>query len=69
MHDASWKPNTDPGMAARRADMLQRAHNFFRQRELLAVDTPALSVHTVADPHFESITAASVHRPALYLQT
>jgi len=69
MSGASWQPNIDPGLAARRADLLQSTHDFFRERELLAVDTPALSAHTVTDPHIESITAAPVNKPALYLQT
>jgi len=69
MTGADWQPNSDPGVAARRAKLLQSAHVFFHDRNILAVDTPALSVRTVTDPHIESITAAAAHQPALYLQT
>jgi len=69
MSGTTWQPNSDSGVAARRAEMLQTAHKFFRERNILAVDTPALSNRTVTDPHIESITAAAAHQPALYLQT
>ena len=69
MSGTAWQPNMEPGVAARRAKMLQDAHNFFCERNILSVDTPALSISTVTEPNIESITAASRHRPALYLQT
>ena len=69
MSGTAWQPNMESGVAARRAKTLQDAHNFFRERNILSVDTPALSISTVTDPNIESITAASAHRPPLYLQT
>lgn len=69
MSGTSWQPNSDPDVAARRAEMLRTTHEFFRERNILAVDTPALSRRTVTDPHIESITAATALQPALYLQT
>jgi lysyl-tRNA synthetase class 2 len=56
-------------VATRRAQMLQNVHSFFRDRNILEVDTPVLSGHTVTDLHIESIRAASAHRRTLYLQT
>ena len=69
MSGTAWQPNMESGVAARRAKMLQDAHRFFRERNILSVDTPALSISTATDPNIESITAASGLSPALYLQT
>jgi len=69
MSDAGWQPNADSGVATRRAQMLQAVRDFFGQREILEVDTPVLSRRTVTEPNIESITAATVVRPELYLQT
>jgi len=69
MSGTDWQPNMEPGAAARRAGMLQDAHSFFRERNILSVDTPVLSTRTVSEPNIESITAVSAHRPLLHLQT
>lgn len=37
--------------------MLQRARQYFQAQDVLEVDTPALSVAAVSDPHIESVSA------------
>jgi lysyl-tRNA synthetase class 2 len=69
MSGTGWQPNVNAGVATRRAQMLQAVRDFFRQRNVLEVDTPVLAARTVTDPNIESITAATVDRPELYLQT
>lgn len=69
MTGGAWQPESGAGIAARRAELLQNAQRFFRDRNILEVDTPALSARTVTDPSIASITATAAHRPTLYLQT
>lgn len=54
-----------------RASMLHRARDFFRNRNVLEVDTPALSRAAVSDRHIESITASLAldRRQDFYLHT
>jgi elongation factor P--(R)-beta-lysine ligase len=53
----SWRPNSDAGMARVRARMLDQARAFFNDREVLEVNTPALSARATIDPNIESISA------------
>ena len=64
----SWRPRAGIGAAAARAEMLTRAREHFREREVLEVSTPALTVTTATDPNIESFV---VSRPAgpMYLHT
>ncbi len=49
-----WQPSSDVSVARRRAAMLERVRRFFAERDILAVDTPALSRFAASDPHIES---------------
>ena len=49
--------------------MLRRARTFFRSRDVLEVDTPALSRYSTSDPHIDSLPVAGTRGAALYLQT
>jgi lysyl-tRNA synthetase class 2 len=66
-----WRPASGPDAAARRAAILHRVRDYFRQAGVLEVDTPALSPFTVSDPRIESfaITASRASPDPLYLQT
>ena len=49
--------------------MLERARRFFRSRDVLEVDTPALGRFTTSDPNIESLCLANVHGATVFLQT
>ncbi len=53
-----WRPNCDPDLAKRRADLLARVRRYFEVRSVVEVDTPALSATTVTDPHIASIAVS-----------
>jgi lysyl-tRNA synthetase class 2 len=56
-------------VARQRADILERARRFFRDRDVLEVDTPALGHCAASDPNIESLHVAGPREAALYLQT
>ncbi len=65
-----WRPTATPAALRQRAALLARTREFFAERGVLEVETPALSCAGVSDPHIESLVTrrAGVHRP-LYLHT
>ncbi|NOX70822.1 MAG: EF-P lysine aminoacylase GenX [Gammaproteobacteria bacterium] len=69
--DVSWKPVAGVAAAQQRALLLQRARDFFAQRNVLEIDTPILGEAAVSDPGIESITTKLAVAPArdFYLQT
>ena len=65
----TWKASAGVAMARQRADMLERARAFFRSRDVLEVDTPALGRHAASDPNIDSLRVADTGGTTLYLQT
>ncbi|MDH4125880.1 MAG: EF-P lysine aminoacylase EpmA [Gammaproteobacteria bacterium] len=65
----NWRPTSPAAVARRRAAMLERVRGYFAARDVLAVDTPALSAWTCTDPHIESIAAQRIEASTDYLQT
>lgn len=67
----SWKPIAGVAAAQQRALLLQRAREFFRQRNVLEIDTPILGEAAVSDPGIESMATKLALSPAktFYLQT
>ena len=67
---ADWRPTATPAAMQHRAAMLARTREFFAQRDVLEVQTPALVQAAVTDPQVESysVFASSGSRP-LYLHT
>jgi len=63
----NWQPVAELENMKKRARMLQSIRAFFAEREVLEVDTPALSSAAVTDLHIESFT--STMGGDLYLQT
>lgn len=61
-----WAPTSGPDTAARRAELLQRARQYFASQDVMAVDTPALSPAAPTDPNIEPF---SLQEPALHLHT
>jgi len=65
----NWKPTSDSSVATRRAEILERARQFFRRQDVLAVDTPALGHYATSDPNIESLSVRSNSGKASFLQT
>jgi len=69
-----WRPGADPAILRLRAELLARIRAFFATRGVLEVDTPALSVAAIGDPHLASFATVysgpgSRHGRTLYLHT
>ena len=65
----NWRPSSGPEVARRRAAMLNRIRQFFSSRDVLPVDTPALSQSAVSDIQIESFLVRSGCLPDNYLNT
>jgi lysyl-tRNA synthetase class 2 len=52
----SWRPSATPAALVRRAHLLQSTRAFFKDRQVLEVETPILSAAAVSDPQIESLT-------------
>lgn len=55
---SDWRPASGPEAARSRAGMLRRVRGYFDQRDVLEVDTPALSRTAVSDIQIESFEIA-----------
>ncbi|NNC77523.1 MAG: EF-P lysine aminoacylase GenX [Woeseiaceae bacterium] len=55
---SDWQPLCPADVAAQRADLLARARSYFTERGVLAVDTPALGLAGVTDPHIDCYRTA-----------
>lgn len=66
-----WQPSTQVESARNRARLLRRIRDWFEARDILEVDTPALSPYAVSDTQIESlaIPQSAVSRRPLYLHT
>ena len=74
MQTDNWWPSASIEVLKQRALVLQKIRHFFAQRDVLEVDTPALSHATVTDEHLHSFSTQFTHPCAtqantLYLQT
>ena len=67
----NWRPHADTEALRARARALRAAREFFDARDVLEVETPALSSHGVTDPHIDGITTRLGALPdrELHLQT
>ena len=65
----NWRASSSVAVARQRAAMLERARAFFDRREVLEVDTPALSQYAASDPQIEGHRVISGDGRTLYLQT
>lgn len=74
MQTHNWRPSASIEVLKQRALILQKIRQFFIERDVFEVDTPALSHATVTDQHLHSFTTQFKHPFApqantLYLQT
>lgn len=60
----NWRPNAVQASLHRRAALLQQIRQFFHERQVLEVETPLLSQHTVTDIHTPSFAVAIKHQPS-----
>ena len=51
-----WQPTASPETLRLRADLYARTRQFFAEREVLEVETPALCEYAVSDTHVHSLT-------------
>ncbi|MFT7009569.1 MAG: lysyl-tRNA synthetase class 2 [Colwellia sp.] len=73
----SWQPTLTWKYAQKRARVLQQVREFFDERNVVEVETPALSQGTVTDVHLDAITcrynflndSSPDQTTSLYLQT
>jgi len=73
----SWQPALSWQNAQKRAKILQQIRQFFAERNIIEVETPALSQATVTDVHLEALTcrynfladSSDQQSKPLYLQT
>ena len=66
-----WQPIAGVDQAQRRSERLNRARDFFAERNVLEVDTPCLAQSAVSDPNIENVSASLSLAPgqSFYLQT
>lgn len=64
----NWRPTTTRKALQLRAKLLADIRQFFSERQILEVETPLLSQHTVTDLHIESF-AVPTSTQNYYLQT
>jgi len=68
-HNLDWQPNAPLINLRLRASVLARIRQFFADREVMEVETPALSQFTVTDRHIASLTVVTPNDGHYYLQT
>ena len=56
---SDWRPSSSPGIAARRAELLERTRRYFADNEVLSVDTPSLSLSAPGDPNIHALTVGN----------
>jgi lysyl-tRNA synthetase class 2 len=66
-----WMPTASKKNLLRRAEILQNIRHFFQQRDVLEVETPFLSHHTVTNPYIHSLSCPypANDKQTFYLQT
>src|SRR3990167_6990478 len=73
-NNLNWQPTATLTVLQKRAEILHRIHQFFRNRHVLCVDTPLFSAAAATDPHVLSMpavfqAAGSTAEHTVYLQT
>jgi len=71
-HTDLWQPNANMQMLQKRAQLLRNIREFFWQRDVLEVDTQALSLTSISDPYIEVLTTKAKclgEEKTYYLQT
>lgn len=70
MNKTNWQPSASIENLRARANVLQEIRQFFHHKNVLEVETPVLSRHTVTDPHLHSLSADyPLTQETFYFQT
>lgn len=70
MNKTNWQPSASIETLQARANVLQQIRQFFHHKNVLEVETPVLSRHTVTDPHLHSLSAQyPLTQKTFYFQT
>ncbi len=65
-----WRPSADIETLKARAKLTQCVRCFFNERDVIEVETPALSLHSVTDPYLKAFsTVDPISGKTYYLQT
>lgn len=69
-----WQPTASIDVLRERAAIIRSIRSFFEKRNVLELETPCLSRHTITDPHIDAMSTkhslqGSVNSTQLYLQT
>jgi lysyl-tRNA synthetase class 2 len=72
--EVTWQPTATIAHLKKRAEIIAKIRQFFRERDVLEVDTPLMSHYTITDPHVVGIPAiytalGSDVAQQMYLQT
>lgn len=65
----SWRPSAAFSVLRQRAAILQRIRHFFAERQVLEVETPALSHAASSELHLQSMRTNGPDMPTTYLHT
>lgn len=65
---SDWQPTANFDILKQRAAMIDAIRHFFKERDILEVETPILSRHTVTDRFIESFSVKTASQ-TYYLQT
>lgn len=65
----NWRPSAGQGVLVRRAQLLQRAREFFSERGVMEVQTPVLVSSSCPDPNIPGIVAQPHEGEARFLHT
>lgn len=65
----TWQASSGIAVARQRARMLEQARHFFRSRDVLEVETPALGQYTTTDPNVDSLRVSGLSAVRPFLQT
>lgn len=68
---SDWRPTATLSMLEQRAQLLRQIREFFFERKVLEVETPALSAFGVSDVHLQNLAVRSANSnlPPLFLHT
>ena len=70
MNKTNWQPSASIETLRARANVLHEIRQFFHHKNVLEVETPVLSRHTVTDPHLHSLSADyPLTKEKFYFQT
>lgn len=68
MNKQEWIPTASKENLQQRANIMQQIRQFFAEREVLEVETPTISQHTITDPHIFPLTCNDQNN-TYFLQT